>query len=215
MKKNLVLLIFGVILFGSISTAFGYHEYIYRWDTVDTTSVGCHSDVIESETGSMDLILNYTGTLEPRQAFNVTVWVLNFTEATQAPYDNRTTLGIPGLMEDNEKFVIPIDKQQINRRESVDEWGSLKENSRHPEENHFILLAPAEAGTYTLGVLAMSGMNQTDAEDYEIIYVEGTVTITVVAPETTPAIPGFQALYIIVPIAIVAMAVLLKRKVKI
>ncbi len=49
------------------------------------------------------------------------------------------------------------------------------------------------------------------------VYIVGTEGIEDPAPDPDPApiIPGFQALYIIVPIAIVAMAVLLKRKVKI
>ncbi len=219
MKQKISLLLFGLILFASISTAFGYHEYIYRWEDDGAVGVGCHGSATASENGTMVLTLNVTGTLEPLEEFNVTITLSGFTEALLDPYDDRFTLGIGGEMGDSPEFSSSKNENVIKRREKVDENGTYENpKDRYGNlsySNVFILLAPANPGTYALGAVAIAGMNQTDEHYYAQIYVEGSIEITVVGPETTPAIPGFQALYIIVPSVIVAMAVLLKRKTRI
>ena len=212
MKKKISFLIFGVILFALISNVIGYQEYLYRWKDNGVDSTGCHGSNEASENGTLVLTLNFTGTLEPLEEFNITIEVLNFTEAIADPYVRRFTLGIPGNMADNAEFSSPLDHQRLNRGEKVgDPYGNY---SVTDGDNEFILFAPENPGTYTLGAVAIAGMNQTDERQFAQVYVEGTIEITVVSSEAPATIPGFQLLLVIIPLSVVMLGILLKRKVK-
>jgi len=183
MKKKLVLSIMGLMLFASISGALGYQEYLYRWKddgSGEDHLTGCHKNVSNSTAnGTLVITLSYTGTLEPLEEFNVTLEIFNFTEAIEEPYNRRVTLGIPGYMEDNEQFSSSMDHQTLNRGERVDAtYGSY---SPSDDDNVFVLFAPANPGTYTLGAVAIAAVNQSNAGGYNQTYVEGTIEITVVS----------------------------------
>lgn len=208
-KKIFVFSITALLFMGVISSVNAYHEYITTWEGPAHEHCG-HDASTPSVNGTLTLTLSETGDLEPYQTFNVSLSVLNFTEALVDPYYGKIMLGIPGVGDlgvtmDNHLFSSPLGIHILNRRESVDAWGSVNEDSRltdhsgdpSPMDTTFTLLAPKEAGTYTLMGLAIVGVNQSGdfadkVEDAEvnITYIEGTTTVTVVAAESPAPAPA-------------------------
>ena len=189
MKKTklMSLVILSALLIGIIGSSAAYQEYLYRWkdDGDGGDHASCHGTTIESTTGSLTLTINETGNLSPGQAFTLDVIINNFTEATVDPYTRsgagRVTLGVPGYMGDNAMFTSSLSHQTLNRGERLDEWGSYTDNS----DNEFMLFAPGAAGTYELWAVVIAGVNQSSdnhADEYNITYLEDSMTITVVAP---------------------------------
>lgn len=189
MRKTKIfsLVIFSVLIFGAIGGVVGYQEYIYRWinNGAGGTHGACHgsADTKISVNGTLVLTVNETGNLSPGQAFELSVAILNFTEATLDPYtksgSGRVTIGVPGYQGDNAKFTSSLSHQTLNRGEKLDQWGSYNDSNA---DNEFELFAPTEAGTYTLVAVVIAGMNQTDVTAYNITYVQNSVQITVVVP---------------------------------
>ena len=220
MKKTkiLSLLIFLTLFIGIAGAALGYQEYLYRWinNGAGGTHGGCHSgaNTKESITGTFVLSINETGNLAPSQHFTLEVDILNFTEANLAPYDGRVTIGVPGYQGDNALFTSSLASQTLNRRESVDSYGSYNPSNSN---NQFDLVAPSEAGNYTLVAVAICGVNQSDASAYNLTYVQASIQITVVGPTPptppTSGIPGANLPVVIGSIAAVsASLVFLIRK---
>ena len=219
--KILSLLIFLTLFMGIAGAALGYQEYLYRWsnDGAGGTHGGCHggANTKESVTGTFLLSINETGDLAPLQHFTLEVDVLNFTEANLAPYDGRITLGVPGHQGDNALFTSSLASQTLNRRESVDIYGSYDPSD---SDNKFDLVAPSEAGTYTLVAVAICGVNQTDASAYNLTYIEDSIQITVVGPTppTPPpsGIPGANLPIVIGSIAVVSASLIfiIKKRTK-
>lgn len=190
MKKTkiLSLTIFLTILIGITGVTMGYQEYFYRWkdDGNGGSHDSCHgvNNNRESVMGSLVLSLNVTGNLSPLQHFTLEIDILNFTEANEAQYEGRVTLGVPGHQGDNALFTSSLASQTLNRRESVDTYGSYNPGDN---DNKFDLVAPSQAGTYTLVALAIAGMNQSTVSAYNLTYVQDSIQITVegVAPSGT------------------------------
>jgi len=186
--KILSLTIFLTLLMGITGAAMGYQEYFSRWinDGTGGTHGGCHggANTKESVMGSLTLSINVTGDLSPLQHFTLEVDILNFTEANLDPYDGRVTIGVPGHQGDNALFTSSLASQTLNRRESVDIYGSYNPSDN---DNKFDLVAPNEAGTYTLLALAIAGMNQTDISAYNLTYVQDSIQITVEGPTPSDA----------------------------
>ncbi|MBY9013069.1 MAG: hypothetical protein KGD70_11910 [Candidatus Lokiarchaeota archaeon] len=190
MKKTkiLSLAIFLTLLIGITGATLGYQEYFYMWK--DNGNGGSHNSCHgtdnnrESTIGSLVLSVNVTGNLSPLQHFTLEVDILNFTEANEAQYEGRVTVGVPGHQGDNALFTSSLGSQTLNRRESVNIYGSYNPSNNN---NKFDLVAPSGAGTYTLVALAIAGMNQTDASAYNLTYVQDSIQITVVGP--TPSGP--------------------------
>lgn len=220
MKKKIFVLSISAFLFiGVIFSANAYHEYISRWEGVGHG--GCsHSGpgTIASVTGTLVLTVNETGNLAPYQLFTLEIDVLNFTEAIPDPYYGRIMVGIPGMIGDNDDFSLSPGSQILNRRESVDAYGSYNPNDT---DNVFELMAPGAAGTYTLYGLALAGVNQSSVfsdtvehAEVNITFVEDSVTITIVAqsvPEA-PGIPGYALPVMVATVAVVAAVLIIKRK---
>ena len=196
MKKKIFVFSISALLFiGVIFSANAYHEYITTWEGPAHEHCG-HDASTASVNGTLTLTLNFTGTLEPYQMFEIAIEVNNFTEATLDPFYNRTMLGIPGVGEegvviDNHLFSSPLGEHVLNRREEVDRWGSYDESmgTRSDTDTIFKLLAPDKAGNYTLMALAICGVNQSgvfadsvEHAEVNITYIEGTVDIEVVGP---------------------------------
>ena len=195
-KKIFVLSITALLFMGVIFSANAYHEYITTWEGPLHEHCG-HDASTPSAIGTLVLAVNETGNLEPYQVFTLQISVLNFTEALLDPYYGKIMIGVPGVGEegvviDNHLFSSPLGTHILNRRESVDDWGSYDEDdgTRADDDTIFTLLAPGEAGTYTLMGLAIAGVNQSgdfadtvEHADMNITYIEGTTTITVVAPD--------------------------------
>ncbi|KKL67888.1 hypothetical protein LCGC14_2130480 [marine sediment metagenome] len=183
MRKNklISMLIFSALIFGTIGGAIGYQEYIYRWvnNGAGGTHGACHgsSNTKESVLGTMVLTINETGNLLTGQAFELSVAVLNFTEANLAPYNGRFTLGVPGYQGDNALFTSGLSHQTLNRGEAVDTWGSYNDSNA---DNEFMLFAPMIPGTYNLTAVAIAGMNQSDESSYNLTYVQEYISINVV-----------------------------------
>ena len=127
-KKIFVFSITALLFMGVIFSANAYHEYITTWEGPAHEHCG-HDASTASVNGTLTLTLNFTGTLEPYQMFEIAIEVNNFTEATLDPFYNKTMLGIPGVGEegvviDNHLFSSPLGEHILNRRENVDRWGS-------------------------------------------------------------------------------------------
>lgn len=228
MKKKICVLAISLFLFmGVIISANAYHEYITTWEGPAHEHCG-HDASTPSENGTLVLTVNETGNLEPYQVFELTIEVLNFTEALEDPYYGRIMIGVPGLGEegvdiDNHLFSSPLGEHSLNRREAVDDWGSYDESmgTRSDEDCLFRLLAPDKAGTYTLMGLAIAAVNQSgdfadtvEHADMNITYIEETVTITVVASAEnggggTSTIPGFITVVMLSSIGATVLAVVL------
>ena len=190
--KLIPLAILLAIFFGTIGSAFAYQEYLYRWsdDGGGDTHGGCHGDegTAESIIGTLELSINETGNLTPLQPFTLDVIIKNFTEALVDPYtytssrtnvtSGRVTLGVPGYLGDNAEFTSGLSHQTLNRGEILDDWGSYDDNT----DNEFMLFAPNKAGVFVLWAVAIAGMNQSDASAANLTYIEGSITVTVVAP---------------------------------
>jgi len=192
--KILSLLIFLTLFIGVTGAALGYQEYLYRWinNGAGGTHGGCHggANTKESVTGTFVLSINETGNLAPSQHFTLEIDILNFTEANLAPYNGRITIGVPGYQGDNALFTSSLASQTLNRRESVDSYGSYNPSD---DDNKFELIAPSEAGNYTLVAVAICGVNQTDASAYNLTYVQASIQITVEGPTpTTPPTSGIS-----------------------
>ena len=217
MKKTkiLSLTIFLTLLIGITGATVGYQEYFYRWIEGGTHG-GCHhsADTEASVLGTLVLSINETGDLSPLQHFTLEIDVLNFTEANQAQYDGRITVGVPGNVSDNALFTSSLASQTLNRRESVDAYGSYNPSNNN---NKFDLIAPSAAGTYTLVCLAIAAVNQSEASAFNITYVENSIQITVVGP-TPPdsVIPGANLPIIIGSIAAVSasLIVIIRKRMK-
>lgn len=211
MKKTkiLSLTIFLTLLIGITSATMGYQEYFYRW-VEGGTHGGCHggSNTKASVLGNLVLSVNVTGDLSPLQHFTLEVDILNFTEANLAPYDGRVTVGVPGHQGDNALFTSSLASQTLNRRESVDSYGSYDPGNNN---NKFDLIAPSVAGNYTLVALAIAGMNQTSLSAYNLTYVQDSIQITVVGsiPTTADTISGVNLTIIIGSIAAVSTSLIL------
>ena len=222
MKKKVIGVSITAFLFiGMMFSVFGHHERINGWEGVAHEHCG-HDESVPSATGTLTLSLNETGNLAPYQPFTVSGVLRNFTELNADPYYNRTCIAIPGLAEDavvmdNHLFSMPLSTRVINRRVSVDIWGGYSGSKAS-----FDLYAPAEAGTYTLMMLALAGANQSsdfadtvEHADMNITFVEGIITVTVVAPEAPAApagIPGFMVPIMIGTVGVVAAVLIRKRK---
>ncbi len=237
MKKKIFVFSISLFLFlGVIISANAYQEYITTWEGPAHEHCG-HDASTPSADGTLVLTLSETGNLEPYQEFNVSLAVSNFTEALEEPFNGKVLLAIPGVgaegvVIDNHLFSSPLGIHTLNRREDVDIWGSINEDTKltsrgnpSPMDATFTLLAPGEAGTYTLMGLAICGVNQSSAylgsvEDSEvnITYVEGTITVTVVAaPENGGGggtIPGFITIVLLssVGVTVVAVVLAVRRK---
>lgn len=191
MKKTkiLSLAIFLTVLVGITGATMGYQEYFYRWinDGAGGTHGGCHggANTKVSVMGTLVLSVNVSGNLSPLQHFTLEVDILNFTEATLAPYNNKVTVGVPGHQGDNALFTSSLASQTMNRGETVDSYGSYNPGDN---DNKFNLVAPNKAGTYTLVALAIAGMNQTSFSAYNLTYVQDSIQITVEGP--TPSDGG-------------------------
>ncbi|MHA2181747.1 MAG: hypothetical protein ACXAAH_10020 [Promethearchaeota archaeon] len=189
--KIFALVIFSAILLGSIGGVFAYQEYIYRWinNGAGGTHGACHgsSNTKTSVNGTLVLTVNETGNLSPGQPFELSVAILNFTEANLSPYDGRVTVGVPGYQGDNGKFSSALDTQTLNRGEQVDAYGSYNDSNA---DNEFVLFAPMEAGTFDLVALAIAAMNQTDESAYNMTYVQDSIQITVVGGTGGGSISG-------------------------
>jgi len=234
MKKKIFVFSISLFLFlGVIVSANAYHEYITTWEGPAHEHCG-HDASNPSVTGSLVLTVNETGTLEPYQVFEITIEVLNFTEALEDPYHGKIMIGIPGVGEegvdiDNHLFSSPLGEHILNRRESIDDWGSYDESmgTRSDTDCLFKLLAPNKAGTYTLMALAIAAVNQSgvfadtvEHADMNITYIEETVTIVVVAaPEIDDGgnggtIPGFITIVLLssVGVTIISVVLAVRRK---
>ncbi len=226
MKKTklISLVILSALLFGIIGGAFAYQEYLYEWSDEGEggTHGGCHGDegTAESTTGSLVLSINETGNLAPSQPFTLEVLINNFTEATVDPYvrsgAGRVTLGVPGYLGDNAKFTSSLAHQTLNRGEKLDDWGSYDPSDT---DNEFMLMAPNEAGTFVLWAVVIAGMNQSDASAANLTYIEGSISITVVAPTggggDGGTIAGDILLLTVGSAFIVTIVVVIKKKHKI
>ena len=217
MKKTkiLSLLIFLTLLLGIIGMAVGYQEYLYNWSG-GTHAAPCHgtANTRESVSGSLVLSVNVTGNLSPEQHFTLEIDILNFTEANLSPYNGRVTIGVPGHVGDNALFTSSLASQTVNRRESVDVYGSYNPSNNN---NKFDLIAPTKGGTYSLYAVAIAGMNQTDASAYNLTYIQGSIQITVVGPTPPDAgIPGANLPIIIGSIAAVSasLIVIIRKRTK-
>jgi len=216
--KILSLLIFITLFMGIAGAVIGYQEYLYRWnnDGNGGTHGGCHggANTKASVTGTLVLSINETGDLSPSQHFTLEVDILNFTEANLVPYDGRVTVGVPGYQGDNALFTSSLASQTLNRRESVDTYGSYNPGNNN---NKFELIAPSKAGTYTLFAVVICAVNQTDASPYNLTYVENSIQITVVGP-TPPAsgIPGANLPIVIGSIVAVSasLIVIIRKRTK-
>lgn len=179
--KLFSLLILSALLFGVIGGVVGYQEYLYRWnnDGAGGTHGGCHggANTKPSVTGTLVLTINETGDLLIGQSFELSVAVLNFTEAKLSPYDDRFTLGVPGYLGDNALFTSGLSLQTLNRGEKVDTYGSYNDSNA---DNEFILFAPKVPGLYNLTAVAIAGMNQTNEKQYNLTYVEGYTSVNVI-----------------------------------
>ena len=209
MKKTkiLSLTIFLTLLIGITGATMGYQEYFYRWIEGGTHG-GCHggANTKESVLGSLVLSVNETGDLSPLQHFTLEIDILNFTEANLDPYDGRVTVGVPGHQGDNALFTSSLASQTLNRRESVDIYGSYNPGDN---DNKFDLIAPSEAGTYTLVALVIAGMNQTDVSAYNLTYVQDSIQITVEGPTPPPSgIPGADLPIVIGSVAVVSASLI-------
>ena len=229
MKKTklISLVILSALLFGIIGSAVAYQEYLYRWpnDGEGGTHGACHGSAgtKESTAGSLDLSINETVDLAPLQAFTLEVIINNFTEATVDPYvrsgKGRVTLGVPGYLGDNAKFSSALSHQTLNRGESLDQWGSYDPSD---DDNKFVLFAPKENGTFTLWAVVIAAVNQTSpnhADDANITYIEGSITIEVVGPSIIVGggggggvIPGALLAITIGSVFVVSTIIILKKK---
>ncbi|MFW9950594.1 MAG: hypothetical protein ACFFKA_10790 [Candidatus Thorarchaeota archaeon] len=221
MKKTkiLSLAIFLTLLVGITGATMGYQEYFYRWkdDGEGGSHDSCHgvNNNRESVMGSLVLTINVTGNLSPLQHFTLEIDILNFTEANEAQYEGRVTIGVPGHQGDNALFTSSLASQTLNRRESVDTYGSYNPGDN---DNKFDLVAPNQAGTYTLVALAIAGMNQSTLSAYNLTYVQDSIQITVEG--STPSDGGtiFGANLIIVIGSILAVSTsvifIVRRRIK-
>jgi len=225
-KKIFVISITALLFMGVIFSVNAYHEYIGwaaggdQWEGAGHDGCG-HQGVtgaIASVNATLDLTLNFTGDLAPREIFELEIDVLNFTEALATVYARRIMLSIPSGVGDNHLFSSPIGAQTFNRRERVDStWGSYNPSD---DDNVFILEAPKEAGVYDLYGLVLVAMNHSagDGSAYNITFVQDSVSITVVAPSDPPAdppasgIPGYILPVMVATIAIVGAVLIIKRK---
>ena len=228
MKKKLFVFSISLFLFlGVIISANAYHEYITTWEGPLHEHCG-HDASTPSVLGTLELEINETGNLEPYQAFELTISVLNFTESLLDPYYGRIMIGVPGVGElgidiDNHLFYSPLGGHILNRRESVDDWGSYDESTgtRGDDDTIFTLLAPGVAGTFDLMALAIAGVNQSgdfadtvEHADMNITYIEEIIEITVVAPtngggDPGPSIPGPITIITLGSVGVAVLAVVL------
>ena len=172
--KLSILVVFIVSIVGGASA---YHEYVYTFD--DAHTAGCHNGNAndgESALGSLVITLTPNGTLEPYQAFEISVVILNFTELDNSAYENRTTMGISKDYGDNAAFFRGVSNKSFSRRVKVDQWGS------DLSPTTFGAVAPANPGTYDLVIVAIAAMNQTTESAYNFTFAKGTISVTVVAP---------------------------------
>lgn len=229
-KKLIGVTISAVLLLGVIFSAAGYHEYITRWN--GETHGGCgHKgpDANASVNGTLVLSINETGSLAPLQKFQLTIEVLNFTEAIGDPAYERILICVPGGAGagDNDKFSVSPGSKTMNRRERVDAYGSYTDatDGNADDDNVFELMAPDVAGTYELHGLALFGVNQSsdwvdtiEHAEVNITFVQDSITITVVAPTPTPTpeptVPGYGLILITMfgGMGIVGVLLTLKRK---
>ncbi|MHA1915456.1 MAG: hypothetical protein ACW986_10185 [Promethearchaeota archaeon] len=217
MKKTKLfsLTILSVLLLGTIGGVVGYQEYIYRWinNGAGGTHGACHgsANTKASVLGTLVLTVNETGNLSPGQPFELSVAVLNFTEANLDPYDGRFTLGVPGYQGDNAKFSSALSHQTLNRRESVDSYGSYNHSGSN---NEFDLFAPTTAGTFDLVAVAIAGINQTDLTAYNLTFVQDSIQVTVVGSMGTQATISGGVLTVIISstLAVSTVLIIVMRK---
>ena len=235
-KKLISLTILAILAIGSLGSVYSYQEYLYRW--VDRGSGeehgGCahddNHDPLESVNATLTITLETTGTIEPYDEIEISFDILNFTEALADPYHRRFSHGIAGYVGDNSEFYMNNSHQYMNRGERVDSvWGSYVDDS----DAEYILYAPKEAGSYTLVVTAMAAMNNSLRGDnitwgnwiideggddvklaYDIVYIEGSIVIEVVAPAENgggggSTIPGFITAVMLSSVGVAILAVLL------
>ena len=223
-KKLISLTVLAIIAIGSVASVYGYQEYFYRWgEDGEGEHGGCDHDVdpaVESVLGSVGITLITTGTIAPYGEIEIMIEVFNFTECLEDPFDGRMIHGIPGYRGDNSEFSIPTGNHSENRRERVDDWGSYLNASLSGHSaggNYYHLLAPGAAGTYELVITSMAALNHSSGDEYSIVYVEGSIDITVVgsAGAGSPStIPGFITAVMLSSVGVAVLAVVLKARKK-
>jgi PKD repeat protein len=187
-SKLIALSIVAVIGIGVVSAVAAYQEYFFEF-TGTTHGWGCHGGGSESVGGYLLLTKNVSGSLYPNQKFELRLQIRNFTEAVAAPYGSRVIIGMPGEIYDNHLFsAASLANQTFNRREQLNASAAYSNFNYGTglytdSDNLFILRAPATAGTFKLGAVAIAAYNgsaPSNSADYLAVFVMDYINVTVI-----------------------------------
>ena len=201
--KIFTLVIVSVLFLTALGTVIAYPSSIESFAGASHT--GCHGFSTVSASGAIVLNSDKGTTLSPGEEFNLTAEITGFTEAITTDRGSECSIAVAPTRGDNADFSSPLSVPIRFSGVPLDGTGASGVIS-------FILLAPTTAGTYSLVVDAINGINHTASAATSIIFASATMTITVTAAPAA-GIPGFN-LFIVVSVSLLAVIplVLIVRK---
>ncbi|NHJ20959.1 MAG: hypothetical protein EAX91_08460 [Candidatus Lokiarchaeota archaeon] len=204
--KLFTLVTVSVLFLTALGTVIAYPSSIESFAGASHT--GCHGFSTVSASGAIVLNSDKGTTLSPGEKFNLTAEITGFTEAITIDRGSECSIAVAPTRGDNADFASPLSVPIRFSGVPLDGTGASGVIS-------FILLAPATAGTYSLVVDAINGINHTASAATSIIFASATMTITVTAAAPAAGIPGFNLL-IVVSVSLLAVIplVLIVRKKK-
>jgi hypothetical protein len=170
--KLFTLVIVSVLFLTALGSVIAYPSSIESFTGASHT--GCHGFSTVSASGAIVLNSDKGTTLSPGEKFNLTAEITGFTEAITTDRGSECSIAVAPTRGDNADFASPLSVPIRFSGVPLDGTGASGVIS-------FILLAPATAGTYSLVVDAINGINHTASAATSIIFASATMTITVTA----------------------------------
>lgn len=176
MKKGmkLIVVVLSVFLISFIGYTLARPTNIRSY--TGTTHTGCHG-ANNPGSGTLSVTTSVSG-----RVITLTVSITGFSEAVSPPYHGTVSIGLPYGYGDNNLFGHGINMNNVHGDDNY--WATsiweenLTSSGNTMHDYTFQVLAPEEAGTYELKIVALTGMNSTEGEE-QLYNLEKTITITV------------------------------------
>lgn len=166
-------------------------------DFSGSTHSGCHGGTNSVSSGTVNVVVTTTGTIQPDQNITLSVTVTDFTEAA----NEHAVLGFPTTRGDNAEFTF----------EEADEHISLDASGDYSTAVLFEITVPSTAGTYTLTGDALMGEDGNTLE-----WATGTISVTVGEESANVSIPSasLPLILLMMGVSIFALVLSIKKKMK-
>jgi hypothetical protein len=199
-RKILPILVISLFFIGLIGVTIAYPSMSEGF--LGDSHTGCHGSTSESTTGTLTATASKTS-LSAGEKFTVTLSISGFIGATTTERGSECVVVFSSERGDNAEFGSLL-ADAIREEVDLDTNGDS-------ETLTFTLLAPQDAGSYTLTVDAMSAADHVAESANSILYITTDVSLTVAA---AGGIPGYDLIFVFAAafIVIVPLIIIVRRR---